>query len=98
MNSKQNWLRSILICALFAFALSGCDGAKKGYIHVSRVETIANKIMDRHDAYVNADPALNLKEGDTPESKAEAMKAKLKKDIYLDSTKIMRKVLEEAGK
>lgn len=74
-------LTSLLMLFLM-FAPMGCAGAKKGYIHVSSVRPLANKILDRHDKYVDKDKSLSTAD-------------KLR---YLRSTAIIRKVMDEASK
>lgn len=69
--------RLILILATLVL-LTGCCG--EGYVRVEGIQVPLDKVMSRHDAYVNSDETL----------------APLQKRIYLRSTFVLRKTLADA--
>lgn len=57
-------------------------GCQSGMIHVSALEPALEGVIERHDTYVKADPGLS-----------ESMKA-----LYLRTTELLKKLIEEAKK
>jgi len=57
-------------------------GCQKGMIHVDAIEPALTSVIERHDAYVKADQTLT----------------ELAKEIYLRTTELLRKLMEEAKK
>ena len=74
MNSKLFFPILLLICVLLA--VGGC----KGMIAVDSVDGILQPVLDRHDAYVTADPNLAVVERST----------------FLRSTELLRRVVDTA--
>lgn len=80
VNKARNFFGVTIVClALLASnALYGCQS--KGTIVAGAIDVPMTKIMERHDAYVNADSGLTQVERDT----------------YLRSSELMRRVLDTA--
>jgi hypothetical protein len=67
-----------LFVIAIVFVAPGC--MRKGYVKVSAIEGLVDKVSTRHDAYVDADDSLS----------------DLKKRTYKRSTELLRKVVAEA--
>ena len=70
-----------LLVGALALATS-CSGLDPTLVSVYAIDAPTRRVCDRHDAYVNADPALD----------------ELEREIYLGTTDNLRRVLDEASK
>lgn len=73
-------MRRILIPFLIVVFLMAPGCMNKGYVKVSAIEGLVEKVSVRHDAYINADDSLS----------------DLKKRVALRSTTLLRAVINEA--
>ena len=71
--------KSALICLLMCLPLGGCVS---GAVSAANIKPAADNIRERHDAYVNADPALSQSA----------------KEQYLRETRWLNDALSEAVK
>lgn len=78
MNKKATAFLFVVMAIVIPMLALSC--ASRGAIQVDAIETLVEKVSERHDQYVTADP--NLSEGD--------------KADFLRSTDLLRKVIEAA--
>ena len=71
-----------LIALLSLSALCGSGCTSSGYVHVDTFDGLIEPVAARHDAYVEADAALD----------------ETQKRVFLRSTQILRALIEEARK
>ena len=78
MKNRLNMLIACLL-SIATLALGACSGPKSS-VDARAMSNVATPVMDRHDAYVNADESLS----------------EVERSTYLRSTELMRSTLEEA--
>ena len=73
-------MRRIILPLLIVVFLMAPGCVNKGYVKVSAIEGLVEKVSVRHDAYINADDSLSA----------------LKKRVALRSTTLLREIVTEA--
>lgn len=67
---------------LVLVALCASGCTSSGYVHVDTFDGLIGPVADRHDAYVQADKTLD----------------ETQKRVFLRSTELLRKIIDEAKK
>lgn len=78
-------MKSTIKKALLGLVILGAlaaSGCKTSMISVDAIKAPLERVLDRHDAYVKADKSLS----------------DLVKQVYLKTSELLRKLLEEASK